>query len=284
MAARCQIELQPPGEVSAFQDPASLLDAVLGEPGLQRDLVRRVLQQHDLPAHLFESDAIDTRVRDDLPVRLIVEGQRVAASFSLPKGSGEDLPGVLDAIFELCFNLSRELDLDVYDPQIDQLVTPSQYERRFQFILDHYTRRHRIAEALGRVDEWERSPESSGDASLLDTVVRAPILSVPREVLPSRRRALRGHFGPLELLGESAHRALEQATSHGYLIALIDAEERRRVGATAQLARIERYTRVAHGVWLAQLQALGLRTIEEREEPSAERGSWVTLSKAQRSK
>lgn len=277
-AARCQIELQPVGAPSSFEEPASLLEAGLGEPELQRDLVRRVLRQLDLPVQSLEADAVDTRVYDDISVRIIADGTRLAVSFSLPRGDGEDLPTVLDAIFDLCFTLAKELELEVYDPQIDQLMVPSQYERKFQFILDHYKRRQQIADALADIEAWEHAPEAADLDALLDAQVAAPALQVPRDILPSRRRALRGRFGPIEMLGESAHRALEAAIDDEFLIALVDADDPVRPGEQAQLARIERYTRVARGVWLVELQALGLRDIERKK------GTAVSLSAAHRTK
>jgi hypothetical protein len=278
VAARCQIELRAPDAASAFQDPAgALLDAVTREDGVQQERIRQILQDEGLPYQVLETDAIDTQIHDDLPVRLVVDPGRITVTFDLPKGGESELPAFLDALFDLCFSLAQGLSLEVYDPQTQGIVSQQRYERTFGRILDSYARRQRFADALGRPEDWTALPEEDVPTDVLDTEVEAPQLSIPQDVLPSRRRALRGHFGPVEITGETATRALEASLDDSGLLILVPID---RENGEALLARIVRYARLRPQEWLVELQALGRRTIVRVDSGPVR---WARVSEAHRS-
>jgi hypothetical protein len=191
----------------------------------------------------------DEWVHDDRRMRVVVGDGRLIVRFDLGDETREALASRVDALFDFCFELGRELSLDLIDPQTDTLVSPTRYEIVFPRILDAYHRRARIACVLRNPALW--TPVAP---AVRPVVVRAIQLApdrLPASVWGKPGRAVGILEIADELLADTTHFAVLPPESF--------------VGDEVALLRIDRHARPVPGCLLVDPVSEGVFRVRSIE-------------------
>ena len=144
-------------------------------------------------------------------IRIFSTGSRVVIELAVRGDDREQLSTRLDHAYDLAFDLSRALKLDVVDPQLQQVVTRPRYESQFPRILDASYRRARILDTLRSSDGWRHC----ADAPLPESV---PLVSAELSSLPASVWSKVGKpIGVLELEGDEIATALKKLDDSPFL-------------------------------------------------------------------
>lgn len=218
-----------------------------------RDAALRWLREPDAGVRQVGRDG-DEWLDETGRIRVLLGEDRVLFRFQLADESQEQLARHLDRLFDLAFDLGRELSLEVVDPQLGSSPTRFRYESQFPHILDVYHRKARTAFALLREDAWS---EVSSEGVALALPASAPAFDADPESLPPAvwsRRVKR--VGPLEFHGDRSLAALADVTPDKPWFAIT--ARGARDGDEVALLRVLRISRPAADVAIVEAVSAGL--------------------------
>lgn len=200
--------------------------------------------------HARVSAAGDEWIADEDGLRVYSTGARVVVEIEVRAEDREALSLRIDHAYDLAFDIARELRLDVFDSQVQQVVTPLRYESLFPRILDSSHRRARILDALRSRDGWRHCDS----APLPDRValVSAELSALPASVWSKVGKPI----GVLELEGEEVGSALRHLRSPFLAFGFGD-------GGPVAVVRIVRFATPVPGVHLVDVVSGGMHAATE---------------------
>lgn len=221
------------------------------EPLLDRSEVRRVAND-DLSERLTPKGG-DEWIDSESDAHVLVGHDRLLVRLTLPDESRDRLAQRLDRMFDLAFELSSALQLEVVDPQVGSVVSRFRYEQQFQRFLNVYYTRARTAAALDSTVGWT----DLGEGIEFRAADPLPAIETEPDALPpaiwgTGKRPL----GVLEFSGERALAALQHLNPEAPFVAIVPLSAES--GDDAAVLRVRRWIRPIAELALVEVTTEGV--------------------------